>query len=77
MVENTYEVAQQLTLQTALGTVVLLQEHQITPQELVDMVSSPEGTTVAGRKILEGSDFQEIIQKTVTAATMRSRELGK
>ncbi len=69
-------IARELTLKTALGTARLLME-QLTAQQLVDMVSSPGGTTVAGRAVLEASDYREIIIRTVTAATERSQELGK
>ena len=69
------EVAYQLSLQTFLGTAKLLK--QFSPEELVEMVSSPNGTTVAGREILENSDYKEIIKKTIKKATEKSKELGK
>ncbi len=71
------DVAQELAYQTAIGTGRLLQEKGITPKELVDMVSSPNGTTVAGRDVLENSDVKEILMKTIEAAAKRSKELGK
>ena len=52
-------------------------ESGMTPDELIKMVSSPNGTTVAGREILENSDIKEILIKTVKTATKRSKELGK
>lgn len=67
----------ELALQTMLGTARLLREKNISTKELITMVSSPGGTTIAGRKILENSDVREIIYKTVEAAAKRSRELGK
>ncbi len=66
-----------LAEQTALGTAKLLLEKNISPGELSEMVSSPGGTTIAGREILEKSDVAEILKKTVAAAAARSRELGK
>ncbi|MBI4439365.1 pyrroline-5-carboxylate reductase, partial [Candidatus Woesearchaeota archaeon] len=54
----------------------LLKETGISPKELIDMVSSPNGTTIAGRGVLEKSDIKKIMEKTVSAATKRSRELG-
>lgn len=65
-----------LTLATFSGTAKLLAEKKMTPEELVIMVSSPKGTTVAGREKLEASDYAEIISETVIAAAERSRELG-
>jgi pyrroline-5-carboxylate reductase len=47
------------------------------PDELVAMVSSPGGTTLAGRSVLEDSNMKEIIARTVSAASDRSRELGR
>ena len=69
--------ARDLSLKTFGGTARLLSEKQLTPQELIAMVSSPGGTTVAGREILESSDVQAVIKQTVLRATERSRELGK
>jgi len=71
------EVATELTLQTFLGTARLLIESGMSADELVKMVSSPKGTTVAGRDILENSDVKDVLVKTVKRATLRSRELGK
>jgi pyrroline-5-carboxylate reductase len=71
------DIATELTLQTVKGTATLLQEYGLSPEELIKMVSSPNGTTVAGRKVLEKSDVKEILTKTIKAATKRSKELGK
>ncbi|MBW2989931.1 pyrroline-5-carboxylate reductase [Candidatus Woesearchaeota archaeon] len=71
------DTASKLTLQTFLGTAKLLIESGMKPEELVRIVSSPGGTTVAGREILEGSDVKETIIRTVRRAAERSRELGK
>ena len=71
------EVARDLSLQTFLGTAKLLAETGMEPQTLVDMVSSPKGTTVAGRQVLEASDYRGMIEKTIQAATERSKELGR
>lgn len=71
------ETAQSLTFKTFSGTVQLLDEWNITPAELIQMVSSPQGTTVAGREILESSDVRQIIERTIIRAAQRSKELGK
>ncbi|HLC96160.1 MAG TPA: pyrroline-5-carboxylate reductase [Candidatus Nanoarchaeia archaeon] len=70
------ETAEKLAIQTCLGTSKLLQTG-IGIEKLVEMVSSPGGTTIAGREILENSDFKDIVSKTVQRATRRSKELGK
>jgi len=71
------DIAAELTLQTFKGTAKLLQESGMSADELVKIVSSPGGTTVAGRDILEKSDYKNIIIKTIKKATERSKELGK
>jgi len=71
------DIATELAVQTFKGTAKLLQESGMTTDELVSMVSSKKGTTVAGREILESSNYKEIIKKTVKKATERSKELGK
>ncbi|MBI9101189.1 MAG: pyrroline-5-carboxylate reductase [Spirochaetales bacterium] len=71
------EFARVLTLQTMKGTAMLMEEKDMLPRELVNMVSSPNGTTVAGREIMESSDIKKIIKDTVKRAAERSRELGE
>jgi pyrroline-5-carboxylate reductase len=71
------ELSRELALQTMKGTAALLQQNAMSPEELVKMVSSPNGTTVAGREILEASDYRDIINRTVERTIERSRELGK
>ena len=70
------DAARALTLATFSGTANLLARNGLSPDELVAMVSSKGGTTVAGRGVLEGSDVGEVIARTVKAAADRSRELG-
>jgi pyrroline-5-carboxylate reductase len=65
-----------LTMGTIRGTSILLEKSGMSPRELINMVSSPNGTTVAGREVLENSDCIEVIRKTVAAAAARSKELG-
>ena len=71
------DIATELAIHTFMGTAKLLHESGMTPEELVNLVSSPNGTTVAGREVLEKSDYKEIIKKTIARATERSKELGK
>jgi len=73
----TESAARDLSLKTFAGTARLLSDKQLTPPELIAMVSSPGGTTLAGREILESSDVQAVIKQTVLRAKERSKELGK
>jgi pyrroline-5-carboxylate reductase len=70
-------IANQLALQTVLGTATLLQENKIHPAELKDRVTSPGGTTIAGIAQLEKAGFRSALIEAVKAAAMRSQELGK
>jgi pyrroline-5-carboxylate reductase len=70
-------VSRELAIHTFLGTARLLAETGMQPQDLVEMVSSPKGTTVAGREILESSDCASVIAATIRTAARRSEELGK
>ena len=70
-------VSRSLVLQTMRGTASLLVEKGLTTEELVRMVSSPNGTTVAGREILESSNYKKILGATVRRAAERSKELAR
>ncbi|WP_066377133.1 pyrroline-5-carboxylate reductase [Anabaena sp. CA = ATCC 33047] len=70
-------IANQLALQTVLGTAQLLQESKMHPAELKDRVTSPGGTTIAGLAKLEQAGFRSALIEAVKAATARSQELGK
>ncbi|MDV2999047.1 MAG: Pyrroline-5-carboxylate reductase [Chroococcopsis gigantea SAG 12.99] len=70
-------IAQQLALQTVLGTAQLLQESGLHPAQLKDRVTSPGGTTIAGVGQLEKQGFRSAIIEAVLAAYRRSQELGK
>lgn len=70
-------IAQQLALQTVLGTAELLKESNLHPAELKDRVTSPGGTTIAGVSHLERQGFRSALIEAVRAAAMRSQELGR
>jgi pyrroline-5-carboxylate reductase len=69
-------VAQQLALQTVLGTAELIKVKQLHPAELKDKVTSPGGTTIAGVAQLEKQGFRSAVIEAVKAAYLRSQELG-
>jgi pyrroline-5-carboxylate reductase len=70
-------IAQQLAVQTVLGTATLIQETKIHPAELKDRVTSPGGTTIAGVSALEKAGFRSAIIEAVQASKERAQELGK
>ena len=70
-------IAQQLAIQTVLGTAKLLQESKLHPAQLKDRVTSPGGTTIAGVAELESNGFRSALIEAVFAAYQRSQELGQ
>ncbi len=70
-------IASKLALSTVLGTAKLLQETQIHPAQLKDLVTSPGGTTIAGIAQLERAGFRSALIEAVQAAKRRSQELGQ
>ncbi len=67
----------ELVVQLLVGSSLLLAESSETPEQLRKKVTSPNGTTAAGIAELVGKQFSEIIGSAVSAATKRSKELGK
>lgn len=70
------ETAQQLAVQTMLGTAKMLEVTKIHPEELIDGVASPGGTTIAAIGALESEGVRAAFAKAVSEAVKRSRELG-
>lgn len=70
------DAAYVIALQTVRGTVDLLLCTGQGPRELIDAVSSPGGTTIAARTVLEAGRFADIVAEAVDAAVARSKELG-
>jgi pyrroline-5-carboxylate reductase len=69
-------VSRDLAVQTLLGAATLLQQSGEDPAILRGNVTSPGGTTAAGLRELERSGVRAAILDAVSAATLRSRELG-
>ena len=68
--------ARELALQTAAGAVKLAAESTETAAALRARVTSKGGTTERGIAVLEAHDMKRIIEEAVSAAALRSRELG-
>jgi len=71
------DISAELAERTALGTAKLLIEKGLSADELIKMVASPGGTTIAGLDVLAKSDVKHVLIKTVEKAAKRSKELGK
>ena len=61
---------------TLAGSAALLEQQQLHPAQLKDMVSSPGGTTIAGIRALERGGLRSALIEAVLAAAERSRQLG-
>lgn len=70
------DTANQMALQTALGTCKFLVEQNVSAKQLQEMVSSPGGTTLAGLKNFEDHDFLKVVEQALLAATSRAREIA-
>jgi pyrroline-5-carboxylate reductase len=69
-------VAQQLVMQTLLGSEHLLQRSAKTPQELRRMVTSPGGTTAEAIGVFEKGGFSRLIEQAIIAAHEKAKKLG-
>ena len=72
----TAEQARALTLQTALGAARMALEAGRTPEELRVGVTSPGGTTERALDLFREGGFGELVERALTGARDRSRELG-
>lgn len=71
------ETAKRLCLQTALGSVTMAMQSDLPLSTLREQVTSKGGTTECGLQTLKAHDFLTILQKTLTAATLRGQALSK
>jgi pyrroline-5-carboxylate reductase len=71
------EVADVLSRQTVLGAAMMVDQTKQEPAELRRQVTSPNGTTEAGLKVLDDGGFMDLIARTVLRATERGDELAK
>ena len=68
--------AAQLALQTMVGTSRYLELTEQSPQQLMDAVTSPNGTTQAALESFMGNGFDTIVRQAVHAAVRRAEELA-
>lgn len=62
---------------TLLGAAQMLLAGEFSAAELRQQVSSPNGTTEAGIKVLQDAGFKALIEKAVSRATARAKEISK
>jgi pyrroline-5-carboxylate reductase len=69
-------LAQELIVQTAIGSAVMLRDSGEHPVQLREAVTSPGGTTIAAIRELEVHGVRAALLAAIEAAARRSRELG-
>ncbi|HYY58431.1 MAG TPA: pyrroline-5-carboxylate reductase [Pyrinomonadaceae bacterium] len=70
-------VAQELVLETMLGSVLFARESQKHPAELRNMVTSPGGTSAEAIYQMEKGGLRTLLSKAVYSAYQRAVALGK
>lgn len=71
------KVATTLAAQSLIGAGKMVLESGMTPEQLVDGVCSPGGTTIEGVKVLREGDFENLVVDAVNASVKKSIEMGK
>lgn len=69
--------ALELVYQTLKGSVEMLMKSGKTPDDLIKMVASPGGTTLAAISSLENNNFSDNVKAAMDACTARANELSK
>lgn len=68
--------ALKLATHTVMGAAHMVEQTQKSPQDLIDQVTSPGGTTLAGLAAMAQHGFEHSVAAGVHAATERSREIA-
>ena len=71
-----YKTALELSAQTALGSAKMMFKTPDTPEELIRAVTTPGGCTEVGNNVLNNSNIDEILFKTIKRTMEKARKLG-
>ncbi len=71
-----YETAATLAKATARGAATLSEQSEASLEDLRIAVCSPGGSTIEGVKSLEESELNQVVNKALTAAFKRTKELA-
>ena len=69
--------AEELVLQTLVGSAHLIQKSRTPPAELRRRVTSPGGTTAEAIQRFEEGKLSDLVTRAVTAAYEKAKQLGK
>lgn len=65
-----------ISMQVIKGTVAMLEEEQIHPALMREMITSPGGTTISGLAAMEDRAFRGIVIEAIERACQRAKELS-
>ena len=71
------EIALKLAAQTVQGAAQMVLKTGKSPKDLIEMVTSPGGTTIEGMSVLAEKKVQLALVAAVKAAAKKSKDLGK
>ncbi len=71
-----YDIALNLVCKTLEGSALMLKKSGFTPNELIEMVSSPGGTTLEALKSLNENKFCETLKEAMDSCAKRADELS-
>jgi len=69
------DLAQELVLETVLGSAHLVQKSDRHPAELRNLVTSPGGTTAEGLHVLEEGSLRALLGRAIIAAYEKAKAL--
>lgn len=69
--------ALQLFCNTLIGAAKMMLNSEKDIQQLIDMVTSPKGTTLAALESLDSNNFEDIIKQAMINCKLRADQLGK
>ena len=72
-----YDTALNMFCDTMCGAAAMLRESGQAPEDLIRMVSSPGGTTIAALKAFDEGGFTTAITAGLSAAVRRAEEMGR
>ena len=68
--------ARAISLQVIKGTIAMLDEENIHPALMREMITSPGGTTISGLAALEDKAFRGSVIEAIEKAAQRAKELS-
>lgn len=71
------ETAKALFCQSLIGSAKMMTDSGMDIDRLIEMVSSPGGTTIAGLNAMRGHDAEGVVRAAFESCTKRAYELGK